>query len=499
MKKHKLFIFFTVLYFLFSLFTYKDYGATFDEKVEYDAGAYLYTYYLKQTTPAYVDELINDGPNNIETRHLPLFSVYSRAYPMLLSLLNPNAYLEWFHLLNLFVGYFIFLFGYLFFYLVTGNEKKSLFAPLLLFLTPNLLGHIPANPKDIPFATAYLAGIFFIYLFGKRKTDIRVSILVLGLVFGAAISLRTVGVTLLFTYLAYNLYLRKDTVVNVVFNTIFIGLVSLLVWIVSMPYLGANVFANMFGLLLNASSFQPWRGVVFYLGEYLSKEQRPWHYLFVLTGVKLPLTTVFFFLLGTLYSLKKILTKKRLRDYEFLLLFVIALNIAIYLVLKPVVYNGIRHFLYLLIPITLLAGLTMLDFVVHKKGRIILVTSYLLFTLVRMLQLHPYEYVYFNELTFGLKGAQSQFQLDYWGASYKEAAEYIRSLTTEEPLQVFSCDNWWTVAYYSQNKFELVGSPKESDLLICDTFRDDIRQLKQPVVHAISREGIPLLYVRSNQ
>jgi len=43
-----------------------------------------------------------------------------------------------------------------------------------------------------------------------------------------------------------------------------------------------------------------------------------------------------------------------------------------------------------------------------------------------MARLHPYEYVYFNRIAGGVGAAQSRYMLDYWGLSFKQAAEALR-------------------------------------------------------------------------
>ena len=42
--------------------------------------------------------------------------------------------------------------------------------------------------------------------------------------------------------------------------------------------------------------------------------------------------------------------------------------------------------------------------------------------------LHPYQYIYYNSLVGGAKGAFRNFELDYWGTSYREAALYINQV-----------------------------------------------------------------------
>ena len=44
-----------------------------------------------------------------------------------------------------------------------------------------------------------------------------------------------------------------------------------------------------------------------------------------------------------------------------------------------------------------------------------------------MVRLHPYEYVYFNPLIGGVRGAQGKYMLDYWGLAFKQAADELRT------------------------------------------------------------------------
>ena len=100
-------------------------------------------------------------------------------------------------------------------------------------------------------------------------------------------------------------------------------------------------------------------------------------------------------------------------------------------------YDGIRHFLVILPPLSIFAGFAVWQTCVYiyhwtKKSSRIIYFFYLLFIavgyisiLITDIRLHPYQIVFFNRLTGGIKGAYSKFDLDYWGQSFKEAAEWI--------------------------------------------------------------------------
>ena len=44
---------------------------------------------------------------------------------------------------------------------------------------------------------------------------------------------------------------------------------------------------------------------------------------------------------------------------------------------------------------------------------------------VEMVQLHPYQYVYFNRMSGGLKAAATQYETEYYAHSFKELADKL--------------------------------------------------------------------------
>lgn len=521
--KHKYFLVFTLLYFILGLFLYKSFGATYDEKTEYDAGKYLITYYKTPTSSSYLSDLATFNPNRVHHDQLPIFSDYSRVYSMLVSVLNPNFYLEWFHFQNIFYGYFIFLFSYALYYLVYKKPSIAVLGAVFLFLTPIITGHIPANPKDIPFATVMLLGALGIYFFSSyvpqqklsNKYYLLLEVIFLGVVFGIAQSLRTVGLTLFVTYFIYGLFLSRSLkdVVFLFLKMVALGFIALIIWAIFVPFVGANVITNIVSVFSNAADFQLWDYEVLYLGDFLYKQERPWHYLFVYLLIQLPLFTLFGLFVGMGSSFIK---KVEYSKYHpaFLLSILLALTFLLYFVVHPVVYNGIRHFLYLVVFLTILAGFVLIDFyqTLNSRNKFLLkviTASYCLFTLIRMLHLHPYEYVYYNELIGGLSGAEGQFELDYWGAAYKEATEYVANqagLHKLENLRVAACDQHFAVDYFAQHRFERIYATKDSDVIICDTFKVQLRAatgqrsytVTHPLVKTINRENVPIhnIYAR---
>ena len=85
-------------------------------------------------------------------------------------------------------------------------------------------------------------------------------------------------------------------------------------------------------------------------------------------------------------------------------------------------FTGMRHFLFVVPPIAALAAIG-LDAVLAALARGHIALAATAFALVlgnagwnahRMVELHPYEYLYYNQLVGGLHGADRRYVMDYW-------------------------------------------------------------------------------------
>ncbi len=116
-------------------------------------------------------------------------------------------------------------------------------------------------------------------------------------------------------------------------------------------------------------------------------------------------------------------------------LFPVAYAIAI----KAVLFDGMRHFIFVLPPIAALAALVA-DRALDRLWRVrpqrrlpmaLLVALRRLGHVGVMARLHPDEYVYYNGFIGGVKARAGLFKLDYWANSYAEAVhgleDYLRA------------------------------------------------------------------------
>jgi hypothetical protein len=225
----------------------------------------------------------------------------------------------------------------------------------------------------------------------------------------------------------------------------------------------------------------------------------PWYYLPLLMGITTPL-----FLLAFLPA-AFFRPEKRTAPLLFLLASALGLNLALYFILHPAVYDGLRHFLYLLPLLSALAAMGFIRTADYGKAAV-RTAAWALALLgaapvaVQAVRLHPYEYVYFNELAGGFPGAYGRYETDYWVASMKEAVLWLRAHEIKDPAKTYRIyaqgKPFQSQTYFASN-MTAVDSPSQADYALLMT-----RAGTKPspgdlpkVIHRVEREGAPLCFI----
>jgi hypothetical protein len=117
-------------------------------------------------------------------------------------------------------------------------------------------------------------------------------------------------------------------------------------------------------------------------------------------------------------------------------------------------------------------------------------------------QLHPYEYIYYNNFIGGIKGAHGRFELDYWGTSYREAAEYVNSIASanssvwaEGPEHVF--EPFARADLKVLDAFDPSLTGKEYYIVVLA--RHDQEKIIAPdakTIYTVSVDGVPLTIIK---
>jgi hypothetical protein len=168
-------------------------------------------------------------------------------------------------------------------------------------------------------------------------------------------------------------------------------------------------------------------------------------------------------------------------------------------------YNGIRHFLFVLPPLCVLGGLAggwLLQRLASWSplaalaGAALILCGFAL-PLHEMIELHPYQYAYFNNLVGGVRAANSRYMLDYWGLSFKQATDELLAVLEERGIETPE-GRRWVVAVCGPippanvelgPDFLLTGNPKGADFaLVLGEFY--CAELNAPELVKIEREGV---------
>ncbi len=492
---------FLAIYLVFSLYTHTDFGVTWDENDFYSGGRDLYAHLLIPGAPS--------APRLTEkSTGVQILSAYDYMYSAALYNFNKDQSYEDYHLMNMLFASLMYIAAYC---MLLAHYKKARYAilgPIFLLLTPRLFGHVPANPKDMPFAVMYLVGIASIFLLPRDKYPyLRVALI--GGIFGVTQSFRIIGFSIYGLLILYDVYdflkkepITKKKIVDFVFNEVlFVGLVgtvAMFIMTITWPYIGSNFFKNFLDILDSSKSY-PWIGEVLFAGQRVLSNDLPLRYLPTWILITTPLFILFF---GT-YALVRGFRTNFKHPLIFISVIALFLNLSMYFLLKPVLYDGLRHFLFVLPIIAFLGSIGFIELLknfsaVRYIGIVIFVVGSV-GVLVSYGHLHPYQYVYFNSLTGGLNGAYEKYETDYWGASFRESVMWLKEHKRDGHVAIYTCAHPFISAYYFDESMHWSDNPAESDYNICYT--RDINHAKLPgdIIYTVDRFNVPLSIVKENK
>jgi hypothetical protein len=155
-----------------------------------------------------------------------------------------------------------------------------------------------------------------------------------------------------------------------------------------------------------------------------------------------------------LFSLRREDMTARQKSIMLMLTVAATLPILIAIVKRPALYNGIRHFVFVIPPMALLGGLAfsrLLDWLKAGNRRswqpvaVAVFCFGLLLPLAEMIRLHPYQYTHFNYIAGTVREADTRFMLDYWGLALKQASDGLKE-QLDERQEVAPEGRKWKVA-----------------------------------------------------
>ncbi|AWL97311.1 MULTISPECIES: glycosyltransferase family 39 protein [Bradyrhizobium] len=349
-----------------------------------------------------------------------------------------------------------------------GGPLAGLASLLLLALCPIFYGHMFMNPKDAPFAVAMIILMLGLVRLAEEypKPSPR-TILIVGLGAGLSLGCRVLGgLALVYAVLGFvPLFLeelrseglresvrRFAHVVYVLLPGLAFGyLVMGLIWPWSIMEPG-----NPFEALTYFSHFfeKPWKEM--FDGAIVSVPDMPWSYLPTLFALQLP-EVMLVLMAGAVVSTFAMLPRSevpaRRKTIMLMLTLAATLPLAIAMVKRPALYNGIRHFVFVIPPMAVLGGVAFAWAMErlranHRTWQPVVLATFcfgLALSLAEMIRLHPYQYTHFNHIAGTVRGADDRFMLDYWGLALKQASDELREQIVERQ-EVPPTNRKWKVA-----------------------------------------------------
>ena len=121
--------------------------------------------------------------------------------------------------------------------------------------------------------------------------------------------------------------------------------------------------------------------------------------------------------------------------------------------------------------------------------------------------LHPHEYVYYNLLAGGVRGADNRYELDYWSNFMREAiarlTEYVAAENggrlPQRRFLVDLCTSPWPLKAYAPVQFEMTEDWHSADFVIAttNTHCDDYSDGK--TIIQVERMGVVLEVVKDRR
>src|SRR5690348_10890888 len=252
-----------------------------------------------------------------------------------------------------------------------GGPLAGVAALLLLALCPTYYGHMFMNPKDAPFAVAMIILMMgLVRLAEEYPAPSPRTVLIVGLGAGLSIGSRVLGGLALFYALFGFLPLLLEELriqgkrearrrllhlVYVLLPWLVLGyLVMGLIWPWSIiepghPFQAVAYFSHFFE--------KPWKEM--FDGALVSVPDMPWFYLPTLFALQLPEVLLGLCaggVLGSLMALPRNDISARRKSILLILTSAATLPLVIAMVKRPALYNGIRHFIFVIPPMTVLGG-----------------------------------------------------------------------------------------------------------------------------------------------
>ncbi len=408
-----------------ALFSFDEYGMSWDEKAQRFTGLVNYNYIVSG------NQFLHEWPDRDYgiAFELPLIVIEK--------LFNLTDTRDIYLSRHLVTHLFFLLSAFFCFKLVDLLYKNKLLATigfLLIVLHPRIYAHSFFNSKDIPFMSMFIICFYYNAIAFRKKTVLH--FILLGMSTGLLVNLRIMGVLFpccIILFLIIDTVNEKKYNYNLKFGIIFL-VSTLIILYATWPFLWTNPIKNFILSFTNMSKFR-WDGEMLFNGDMIRAVEIGWNYIPIWFSITTPILYIITALLSTVLLLfqffktpSTFLSNSDERNNLIFLIFFF-IPVIIIILLRSTLYDGWRH-MYFIYPSFVLIIIYGLNFLVKNNKKVfVIIGSFFTFSVVGifMIKNFPLQHVYFNHfLAFNpAEHIRNNFELDYWGTSYKQSLEYI--------------------------------------------------------------------------
>jgi len=437
-----------LIFFLSAIITISDYGVDWDSLENFDTGEinlhFFETFDFKYLqydadNPLYSQLLRPELSLGQPASYLPVANIFAALAKQVFH--DNLGWLDKFSAYHLSIVmcatmllFLLYLFCSTYFDLLT-----AVVATASLALFPSFVGFSHILAKDIPMAFFFFLSIFS--LVRAYETQRTAWIIIAAMIFGLSVNVKINALFIPVILIAWLVVANKNLVCLKMFlnkKWLLLPGTTLVTIYASWPFLWPHPISHFRAMLRHFVRDIPLQRIeVTHLGTiFTSGVDVPWHYAPVSLGISTPLVILAFAAVGSFLMAKDTMASKNKMSPLVLLWFSVVVGKFMF---TNVTYSGIRLFLEAVPALCIMAGygaafMYMWAFSFmgalkagykHTLLSLALVTIYLPI-LIANIQIHPYQFCYFNGLVGGPRGVYEENVCDlFYSPAFKDGAEWL--------------------------------------------------------------------------
>ena len=410
-----------------------------------------------------------------------------------------------------------------------AGPRAGFLAGIALAVCGSWYGTMFHHTKDIPLSAAMAGALYFLIRAMRDCPKCRLRyVLGFGGLTGAALGIKVLALLLL-CYVGIAILLNIPTalvrqpgeVIRFAVRSLLRFLpglaVAYLIMIASWPWSALSPLNPVLGLVSFGEFHYGIRTVLD--GEVYRMATVPRWYVPTYLVIKLPIPMLIGSSLALGFAaiprLARTLTDRRRR--EIILVVVSALfPILCEVIVRGPAFSGLRHFLFVLPPLAILAGigLSLMTSQLTKGSAAAGVFALMIFgagfiwNAVTLYRLHPYEYLVYNAFVGGLPGATRRYATDYWFTMMPEAVDGLEAYLARTRSDGRDAGHVYTVAICGERASFLHKAPanlrwaqvwETADFFIAPTHMNWDQDSHGKVVFTVERLGVPIGFVKDQR